>query len=193
MNKENDNLRIRSGSIQFDSKLVSFLYELMRDHIPPGEMEVIINNSIDGITTYSNGWLANYANDIARRLLDKKLIIKMNKENLFEKLAREDPHQLADMINNNALKLCDLTYAAKYLGAECNNSNLVRKILVPLLNHPEAVVREGALIGLNCGYDPVTGKDHIDEPTERIIRDIALLDPSPAVKQVAWDILEDDS
>lgn len=35
----NQKLRIRSGEVNIDSKLTSFLYELMRDHLPPGEVE----------------------------------------------------------------------------------------------------------------------------------------------------------
>jgi hypothetical protein len=111
-------------------------------------------------------------------------------EDLFLRLAKEDPHQLADMINNNALKPYDLTYAAEYLGAECNDSNLVRKTLVPLLDHPEAVVREGALIGLNQTrlYDE---DDHIDEATEKIIEKMSSDDPSPCIREFSKQIVED--
>lgn len=63
------NIRERSGSVDIDSYLVSFLYELMRDHLPPGVVEEIVLNSIgDSECKYSNGWLAKYAEDIANRL-----------------------------------------------------------------------------------------------------------------------------
>lgn len=66
---ENTFLRERSGTIQSDSKLVSFLYELMLDHLPPGKVEEIVRSSQEpDTTTYTNGWLALYAKDLSDRL-----------------------------------------------------------------------------------------------------------------------------
>jgi hypothetical protein len=65
-------LRSRSGDIKINSKLVSFLYELMRDHLSPGKVEELTRASQEpGVTYYSNGWLAQYAEDIANRLKDQ--------------------------------------------------------------------------------------------------------------------------
>jgi hypothetical protein len=61
-------LRERSGKVGYDSKLVSFLYQLMRDHVPPGVIEEVANQSVESEVEYSNGWLAQYANDIANKL-----------------------------------------------------------------------------------------------------------------------------
>lgn len=67
---EIENMRERSGHININSYLVSFLYELMRDHITPGQIEEIVQNSIkDPDVQYTNGWLAKYAEDIANRLI----------------------------------------------------------------------------------------------------------------------------
>jgi hypothetical protein len=44
-NLHNQSLRINSGQVNNSSKLVSFLYELMRDYLPPGQVEEIIRNS----------------------------------------------------------------------------------------------------------------------------------------------------
>ena len=69
--KANQELRERSGNVQFNSKLISFLYELMRDHVLLGDIESLVRSSESIETTlYSNGWLANYAADIAKRLQD---------------------------------------------------------------------------------------------------------------------------
>lgn len=74
---EMEHLRIRSGGAAYEDNLTSFLYELMRDHLPPGKVEQIVQNSLqqgdrteNGTvkTVYSNGWLARYANDISERL-----------------------------------------------------------------------------------------------------------------------------
>ena len=70
----NDNtkaLRERSGIVRINSKLVSFLYELMRDHLPPGKIEELIRASQEPDVTYTNGWLAKYAQDLANRLKDQ--------------------------------------------------------------------------------------------------------------------------
>ncbi len=69
---DNTALRERSGTIRINSRLVSFLYELMRDHLPPGKVEELIRSSEkDPDVLYTNGWLARYAEDLAYRLKDQ--------------------------------------------------------------------------------------------------------------------------
>lgn len=65
---EAEGLRSRSGVVQIDSKLVNVLYSLMRDHIPPGVLERLVGEADSGPVTYTNGWLAEYAKDLADRL-----------------------------------------------------------------------------------------------------------------------------
>jgi hypothetical protein len=64
-------LRERSGTVQINSRLVSFLYELMRDHLPVGIVEELVQASKEPDVTYTNGWLAKYAQDLANRLKDQ--------------------------------------------------------------------------------------------------------------------------
>jgi hypothetical protein len=61
-------LYIHSGEEVSDDSLVSFLYELMRDVIPPGTVERILLNSPRERTKFTNGYLAQYAKDVAYRL-----------------------------------------------------------------------------------------------------------------------------
>lgn len=61
-------LRKRSGGVESQDPLVSFLYELMRDHVPPGTVETIMKNTPLVPTKFCNGWLAKYAEDVASRL-----------------------------------------------------------------------------------------------------------------------------
>lgn len=68
MSLEDTILRSESGSVDINSKLVSFLYELMRDHLPTGKVEEIVRRSQDNDVEYTNGWLANYAFNVATRL-----------------------------------------------------------------------------------------------------------------------------
>lgn len=66
---ENDQQRVRSGEVNIDSKLVSFLYTLLRDHLAAGVVEEIVRDaSISSNCGYTNGWLALYANNLANRL-----------------------------------------------------------------------------------------------------------------------------
>ena len=79
--KQNDEnvkrMRKASGNINDDRTLVCFLYLLMRDAVTPGKMEQIllsISNINDKDTPLkdkfqlTNGWLAQYAQDIADRI-----------------------------------------------------------------------------------------------------------------------------
>lgn len=60
----------RSGNVMHNSPLVSFLYTLMRDgDVSPGRVEELLkHNVVYGAASYSNGWLAVYASDVANRL-----------------------------------------------------------------------------------------------------------------------------
>ena len=70
-------IRERSGSEDGNDPLATFLYILIRDHLPAGEVEGILKKHIfpDGKKfegdEFSNGWLARYAKDISKRLRQK--------------------------------------------------------------------------------------------------------------------------
>lgn len=57
-----------SDKVQDDRALVSFLYDLMRDHVTPGVVEKLVLASPPGMTKFTNGYLANYAKELAARL-----------------------------------------------------------------------------------------------------------------------------
>lgn len=64
-------MREKSGNVHSKDPLVSFLYILMRDHLTAGDIEnIMVNHVADAQSdcSFSNGWLANYAKDIASRL-----------------------------------------------------------------------------------------------------------------------------
>lgn len=69
----NSKLRERSGNVDLSGRLTSFLYVLMRDHLPPGKVEELVREvelAGDGENKYSNGWLALYAQDLMVRLTE---------------------------------------------------------------------------------------------------------------------------
>lgn len=61
-------LRERSGNVNIKSRLVSFLYGLMRDHLCQGTIEELLQDSLDVETAYTNGYLATYALYVADQL-----------------------------------------------------------------------------------------------------------------------------
>jgi hypothetical protein len=61
-------LREASGSVNINSKLVGFLYELMRDYVTPGQIEALVQNCTEPECQYTNGWLARYAENLANKL-----------------------------------------------------------------------------------------------------------------------------
>ena len=59
----------RSGNVRYNSRLVGFIYDLMRDHVTPGVIEEVLKQQAESDIDYTNGWLAQYANDVAQRLM----------------------------------------------------------------------------------------------------------------------------
>jgi hypothetical protein len=58
-----------SGEVSSDDPLVSFLYLLMRDHVPLGVVAGLIDVSCGAmLSQFTNGWLAEYARDCVSRL-----------------------------------------------------------------------------------------------------------------------------
>lgn len=52
------------------SRLTAFLYSLLRDHVHPGDLEKLVQEDEihDGPWTLTNGFLAEYAEELADRL-----------------------------------------------------------------------------------------------------------------------------
>ena len=66
--EQNKELRERSGSVSSTDPVVSFLYDLIRDHLPIGTVESIVRECPAVETHFTNGYLANYCIDLAKRL-----------------------------------------------------------------------------------------------------------------------------
>jgi len=62
-------LREASGNVAFNDALTGFLYELMRDHMPAGKVEEMVHRAAHNPDAlFTNGWLAQYANNLAEEL-----------------------------------------------------------------------------------------------------------------------------
>jgi len=65
----NESVRERSGNVSSSDPRIAFLYLLMRDHLPCGVVDSLItqvNNDTEKL--FTNGWLAQYAADLVRRV-----------------------------------------------------------------------------------------------------------------------------
>lgn len=68
MNKTQKKLKRVSGNVRLKGKLESFLYELMRDHVPVGVVQKVLDESQIADVSYTNGYLARYARFVAKQL-----------------------------------------------------------------------------------------------------------------------------
>jgi len=76
-----------------------------------------------------------------------------------------------------------LTRAAEKIGERMEDSDMVRKHLLPLLHHEVGVVREGAIYGLTY---------HLNDKVRQELTRMAKEDRSPAIREVAQDALLDE-
>ena len=83
----NRTMRMKSGKYNSDDALISFLYILGRDHLPLGVIEEIMRKDVEAVAgevMYTNGWLAEWAEDVAAR------IYQMNSRNKQAKARDEE-------------------------------------------------------------------------------------------------------
>ena len=101
-------------------------------------------------------------------------------EALFERLAAENPQRLLAMLVANELRPALLTYAAEIAGRTLPSEMCV-PVLVPLLYHESALVREGTVYGL---------AEHLDELVTSELRKVSNNDSSAGVRAAATGTLE---
>jgi hypothetical protein len=108
-------------------------------------------------------------------------------ENQLTALAKSNPKELVRIITSPNSDVHALTFGAEILGGEVTDESLVLPALRQLLKHINAVVREGAMIGVSAFYlDKTPPQDILDR-----LKKISNTDPSPACKDFAITLLED--
>ncbi len=72
----NNEMRELSGSVRDGRVLVVFLYHLLRDHMPSGEVEKLMERVEGGAATkvFTNGWTARHAQCLADRLVPPQVV-----------------------------------------------------------------------------------------------------------------------
>src|SRR5271155_5423544 len=102
-------------------------------------------------------------------------------------LAKTNPKELIRIITSPNSDTHALTFGAEILGEEVKDESLVLPALRRLLKHVNAVVREGAMIGVSSFYmDRQPPQDVLDR-----LKIISVEDPSPSCKECATALLEE--
>lgn len=107
-------------------------------------------------------------------------------DNQLTALAQNNPKELARILTSPNMDIKTLTFGAEILGGEVKDENLVLPVLKMLLKHVNAIVREGALIGVSAFYTEANPPQEIMDR----VRLIATNDPSPSLKDYAKDIIK---
>ncbi len=102
-------------------------------------------------------------------------------EAMFEFLATNYPNDLLKLVAADVLAPPALTFAAEIAG-RTSMAAAVRSALLALLDHESPLVREGAIYGL---------RENADASVRNKLAALAKGDPSPAIRQVASDTLND--
>ena len=108
-------------------------------------------------------------------------------ENQLNAQAKDNPKELVRILTSPNADVRTLTYGAEILGSEVTDEELVLPALRMLLKHVNAIVREGAMLGVSSFYlEKTPHKDILDR-----LKVMVKNDPSPSLKEFAQQILEE--
>jgi len=107
-------------------------------------------------------------------------------QNQLKAMAQSNPKELARILTSPGIDVHALTFGAEFLG-ETSDERIVLPALRMLIKHVNAVVREGAMMGLSSFY---MERKPPPDVIERL-RVMAKSDPSPSCKEFAETILKD--
>lgn len=108
-------------------------------------------------------------------------------ENQLMRLAKTNPKELSRLLTSPNADIRMLTFGAEILGGEVTDEALVLPVLRMLLKHINAVVREGACMGISSFFmEKKPPQDILDR-----LQAMSANDPSPALKDYTKSILQD--
>jgi vesicle coat complex subunit len=108
-------------------------------------------------------------------------------DNQLTALAQKNPKELARILSSPNADIRMLTYGAEILGGEVNDEEVVLPVLKLLLKHMNAIVREGALLGVSSFF--INKKPPADILEK--LKAMSIGDPSPTIKDTAKGLLKD--
>lgn len=95
-----EQLREVSGTVTYTDPLTSLFYSLLRDHLPAGVVEKLVNEVLEepDEIVFTNGWLAKYANNLADQMRGAKTTkLSQTLGKMFEHDG-SDPDQEYDLV-----------------------------------------------------------------------------------------------
>lgn len=108
-------------------------------------------------------------------------------ENSLTELAQTNPKELARILTSSSVSTKVLTFGAEILGGEVTDETIVLPVFRMLIKHVNAVVREGAAIGISSFYTSTKPpQDILDR-----LKVMAQHDPSPALRETCEGMLKD--
>lgn len=108
-------------------------------------------------------------------------------ENQLKVLANTNPKELVRILNSSNVDIRTLTFGAEILGGEVLDETLTLPVFRKLMKHINAIVREGALIGIEAFYTSAKPpQDILDR-----LKTMSANDPSPTLKDMAKDLLKE--
>src|SRR6185369_2197059 len=108
-------------------------------------------------------------------------------DNQLISLAKTNPKELSRILTSPNADIRLLTSGAEILGGEVTDETLVLPVLRQLLKHVNAIVREGACIGVSSFYlEKKPPQDILDR-----LKVMSTNDPSPTLKDYAKTMLRD--
>jgi len=107
-------------------------------------------------------------------------------QNQLKSLAQDNPKELARILTSPNADIHTLTFGAELLG-DVKDERIVLPTLRQLLKHVNAIVREGAMMGISSFYMERKPPQDIMER----LRAMAKSDPSPSNKEFADSVLKE--
>ncbi len=102
-------------------------------------------------------------------------------------LAKTNPKELIRILTSPHADIRTLTAGVEILGGEVSDEAMVLPVLRQLLKHINAIVREGAAIGVSTFYlEKKPPRDILDR-----MKAIANSDPSPTLREYALGVVKD--
>lgn len=109
-------------------------------------------------------------------------------ENQLISLASNNPKELIKILTSPDIDVGTLTYGVEILAGEPIEEELILPVFMKLLKHFNAMVREGAMVGVSAYFSKKVPQELFDR-----LKIISASDPSCNNKEYAKDLLKDFS
>lgn len=162
MKERMDDLREASGQVSYSDPLTTFFYLLMRNELAAGKVEELVHESVHGPQecTFTNGWLARYANNLAEEVKNARVIHLQNALTQAFTDAGEEKKEQAKKGEQERLK----TKVRNKLGDSLDDDELA-KLEQQLIQAAE----EGKFTQVGKEVDPRTAVEEAKDAVQQLV------------------------